>query len=119
MKPRDVTICWMTPQLIFPLPWENKQLISLSGGREFFRLEQFIFEKHVIKMATRMNNTTIYRKTIDRERAIGYVNSEGIIYKLRSDEGTRVGRVSDEGRIFRDTRYDERDLGSFTEDGVI
>jgi hypothetical protein len=71
-------------------------------------------------MTTRIiSRTTIYRKSIDGERAIGYVDAAGIIYKLRWDEGIRVGRVTPDRRVFRDTRYDERELGLFTEDGVV
>lgn len=31
----------------------------------------------------------------------------------------RVGRVSPDQHIFRDTRYDERELGSFTDSGLV
>jgi hypothetical protein len=72
-------------------------------------------------MTTRIDsgNTSIFRKGSDGERAIGYIDQAGIIYKLRWDEGIRVGRVSSDRRIFRNTRYDERELGYYTEDGVI
>jgi hypothetical protein len=63
--------------------------------------------------------TTIYRTGDESERAIGYIDAAGIIYKIRWDEGIRVGRVSSDKRIFRDTRYDERELGSYTDDGLI
>ena len=64
-------------------------------------------------------HTTIYRKSSAGEHAVGYIDETGIIYKLRWDQGIRVGRVSANRRIFRDTRYDERELGSFTEDGLV
>jgi hypothetical protein len=72
-------------------------------------------------MTTRIDsgNTTIFRKGSENERAVGYIDDAGIIYKLRWDEGIRVGRVSSDRRIFRDTRYDERELGYYTVDGVI
>ncbi|MCC6456473.1 MAG: hypothetical protein IT328_16070 [Caldilineaceae bacterium] len=63
--------------------------------------------------------TMIYRKATDGEHAIGFLDNAGIVYKLRWDEGMRVGRVTPDRRVFRDTRYDERELGSFTEDGLI
>jgi hypothetical protein len=63
--------------------------------------------------------TIIYRKAGEAERAIGYVDSDGVIFKLRWDEGIRVGRISLDRRVFRNTRYDERELGSFTAEGVI
>lgn len=63
--------------------------------------------------------THIYRKSGEQERLIGFVGDDAIIYKLRWDIATRIGRVSPEHRIFRDTRYDERELGSFSESGSI
>lgn len=63
--------------------------------------------------------TTIYRKSGDTERAIGFVDAEGIIYMLRWDEGIRVGRKTEDRRILRDTRYDERELGSYTAEGIV
>lgn len=63
--------------------------------------------------------TTIYRKLSSGEQAVGYIDPERVIYRLRWELGTRVGRVSADRRVFRDMRYDERELGSFTEDGRI
>jgi hypothetical protein len=61
----------------------------------------------------------IYRKSGNGEQQIGYIGEDGIIYKLRWDQATRVGRVTADRHILRDTRYDERELGSFTESGQI
>jgi YD repeat-containing protein len=66
-----------------------------------------------------LERTTIYRKGGNSERAIGYLDADGIIYKLRWDEGIRVGHVTPDRRILRDTRYDERELGSFSAEGTV
>jgi hypothetical protein len=65
------------------------------------------------------DRTTIYRKSGNSERAIGYLDAGGIIYKLRWDEGIRVGHVTPDRHILRDTRYDERELGSFSAEGTV
>ena len=79
--------------------------------------------------ANRDERTVIYRTSSDSERgenergdserAIGYVDAAGIIYRLRWNEGVRVGRITEDRRILRDTRYDERELGSYTDEGAI
>ena len=61
----------------------------------------------------------IYRKSDDTERAVGFIDAEGIIYKLRWDEGIRVGHNTEDRRVLRDTRYDERELGSYTAEGIV
>ena len=63
--------------------------------------------------------TRIFRKAGDTEGLIGYLDPTGVIYRLRWESGIRVGRVSNDRRIFRDMRYDERELGSFTEEGQV
>jgi hypothetical protein len=67
--------------------------------------------------------TTIYKRTGEgeemRERALGYVGADGIIYKLRWDEGHPIGRVDAQGTIYRRTAYDERELGTYTPDGRV
>lgn len=61
----------------------------------------------------------IYRKSSDAEHPVGFIDQAGLIYKLRWDEGVRVGRVTEDHRVLRDTRYDEREIGTFTGDGVV
>jgi hypothetical protein len=64
--------------------------------------------------------TTIYRFTNDdTETALGYVDSDMGIYRLRWGEDQLVGRVDSAGRIFRKTTYDERELGVCTPDGRV
>ena len=72
-------------------------------------------------MTTRIQpgDTLIYRTSETSERVVGFVDANGIIYKLRWDEGIRVGRIGQDRKVFRDTRYDERELGSFTENGRV
>ncbi len=65
------------------------------------------------------NRTRIWRLRGDYEDEIGYVASNGGIYRLRWNQGIAVGRVDDQGRVFRTTRHDERELGRFTPDGEI
>ena len=72
-------------------------------------------------MTTRISpgSTAIFRQGGDGESIVGFLDSAGFIYKLRWDEGVRVGRVSADQRIFRDTRYDERELGYVTKEGTV
>ena len=64
--------------------------------------------------------TTIRKLTADGgEIAIGYIGSDGVIYKLRWGEGQPVGRVDGDGHIFRRTAHDERELGYFTPQGRV
>lgn len=69
--------------------------------------------------ANKARRTLIYRKGMLSDQVIGYVDSNGSIYRLRWDEGIKVGRVSSDRRLFRNTRYDERELGYFTDAGTI
>ena len=67
------------------------------------------------------DRTTIYRFRSTGEYAVGYV-SGGEIFRLRWDEGVRIGRcLREEGswRVFRDTRFDEKELGSITTAGEV
>lgn len=64
--------------------------------------------------------TTIRKRTADGgEITLGYLGGDQVLYKLRWDEGRPVGRVDAGGRIFRRTAHDERELGYYTEDGVV
>ncbi len=65
--------------------------------------------------------TTIFRFRSSGEDAVGYV-SGGEIYRLRWGKGLTIGRCQrEEGgwHIFRSTRFDEKELGGITADGVI
>ncbi len=65
--------------------------------------------------------TTIYRFRATGEDAVGYVLSKGI-YRLRWQEGTAIGRCEFDdvgGRIFRTTRFGEKELGGITLKGII
>ena len=62
--------------------------------------------------------TEIYKKTKYGEDHIGFV-ADGVIYRLKWDEGLPVGRVDEDGRIFRKTQHDERELGRVNADGSI
>jgi hypothetical protein len=64
------------------------------------------------------NITRIFRKHGDSEVEVGFVVTDGGIYKVRWGEGVRVGRI-EENRVFRSTRFDERELGTFSLDGTI
>ena len=61
----------------------------------------------------------IYRKSGESERAVGFIDPEGVIYKLRWDEGIRVGHKTEDRRVLRDTRYNERELGTYTAEGIV
>ena len=65
--------------------------------------------------------TTIYRTRSSGEDAVGYVCGEEI-YRLRWGTGVGIGRYerdSDGWRILRKTRFDEKELGRITIEGVI
>jgi hypothetical protein len=63
--------------------------------------------------------TLIFRGSGEKEVAIGYLDSEGVIYKLRWDQGIPVGRVSEDHHLFRNTRFDEREVGKFSPTGKV
>ncbi len=65
--------------------------------------------------------TIIYRTRSSGEDAVGYVCGEEI-FRLRWGTGVGIGRYerdSDGWRIFRKTRFDEKELGRITIEGVI
>jgi hypothetical protein len=64
------------------------------------------------------NTTHIYRKSGEAETEVGFVAADGTIYRLRWGEGVRVGRVNSNS-VFRTTRFDERELGSFSPAGTV
>jgi hypothetical protein len=63
--------------------------------------------------------TTLYLGADDKATVVGYLDDEGIIYRHRWGRGLPIGRVTRDRRVFRNTRYDERELGSFTAAGQI
>jgi hypothetical protein len=63
-------------------------------------------------------HTRIYRKGSDGEIEVGFVAADGAIYKLRWGDGVRVGSIQ-KNNVFRTTRFDERELGSFSASGTI
>jgi hypothetical protein len=70
--------------------------------------------------ASAEGRTTIRKLTAGgSEIDIGYIGSDGVIYKLRWGEGQPVGRVDGDGRVFRRTTHDERELGYFTPQGRV
>ena len=73
------------------------------------------------KQAADLKRTTIYRNRSSGDDAVGYVSGEEI-FRLHWGEGVSVGRCErdDSGwRIFRATRFDEKELGRITVEGVI
>jgi len=65
--------------------------------------------------------TTIFRYRSSGEDEVGYVFAEEI-FRLRWGTGVGVGRCerdSDGWRVYRTTRFDEKELGRVTDDGVI
>lgn len=73
------------------------------------------------QQASAEGRTTIYRTRSSGEDAVGYVCGEEI-FRLRWGTGVSIGRGQrdDAGwRIFRMTRFDEKELGRITAEGVI
>lgn len=66
-----------------------------------------------------IERTLIYRNTGNSEIALGYVDTAGVIFRLRWDQSLAVGRVTGDRKVLRYTRYDERELGLFTERGSV
>jgi len=66
-------------------------------------------------------HTNIYRLRSRGEEAVGYL-SRGGLYRLRWDKGVRIGRYEKDGagwRVFRETRFGEKESGSITANGEI
>ena len=67
------------------------------------------------------DRTIIYRFRSNGEDAVGYIDA-GEIFRQRWETGIRIGRCErGEGgwRVFRDTRFDEKELGAITTDGAV
>lgn len=65
--------------------------------------------------------TAIYRSRSSGEDIVGYICGEEI-FRSRWGEGIRIGRCErdDAGwRVFRTTRFDEKELGRISPEGVI
>lgn len=65
--------------------------------------------------------TTIFRYRSSGEDEVGYVCGEEI-FRVRWGTGVSVGRYErerDGWRVYRKTRFDEKELGRVTTDGVI
>jgi hypothetical protein len=72
--------------------------------------------------STDNNRTYIYKFTNHGEDRLGYIDADQQIYKLRWETGVAIGRFQQaEGltRIFRNTRHDEKELGTVDEQGTI
>lgn len=66
--------------------------------------------------------TEIYKLTRFGEDRVGYIGSDDRIYKVRWESGVPIGRIQPEEngvRIFRDTQYDEKELGIAHNDGTV
>ena len=71
--------------------------------------------------ASEEERTTIYRFRSSGEDAVGYICGEEI-FRTRWGQGIRIGRCEgDEAgwRIFRATKFDEKELGRVSTEGVI
>ena len=64
--------------------------------------------------------TLIRKRTADGiDITVGYLNADGVIYKLRAGEGRPAGRIDAQDRVFRRTAHDERELGYFEPNGRV
>lgn len=67
--------------------------------------------------------TDIYRRRANGDDdPVGFVDGAGIIHRLRWGEGIPIGRVEERAglyRIWRKTRYDEKEVGTATPDGLV
>lgn len=73
-------------------------------------------------MTTTTERTEIYRKRSSGEEKIGFIDGDGVIQRLRWDAGHPIGRVENRDNliyILRTTRYDEKEVGTVTADGLI
>jgi hypothetical protein len=73
--------------------------------------------------------TTIYKRTGDSERVLGYTENDtspdglplsaGLIFRRHWDAGIEIGRYDETGHVFRRTTYDEKLVGHVTGGGAI
>ncbi|MBI3959984.1 MAG: hypothetical protein HY328_14320 [Chloroflexi bacterium] len=71
---------------------------------------------------TTTDRTDIYRQRSSGEEKIGFIDATGVIQRLRWEQGFPIGRVEEKDglyRIWRKTRYDEKEVGTATADGLI
>ena len=74
-----------------------------------------------LKHESACERTTIYRFRSSGEYIVGYVVG-GEVFRVRWEAGIRIGRCEQDGgawRVFRDTRFDEKEVGGITTDGVV
>ncbi|MBX3052204.1 MAG: hypothetical protein KF753_12050 [Caldilineaceae bacterium] len=73
-------------------------------------------------MTTDTERTEIYRRRNSGDEKVGFIDSAGVIQRLRWDEGIPIGRVELRNGlhyIWRKTRHDEKEVGTATADGAI
>lgn len=71
---------------------------------------------------TETTQTDIYRRRAGGDDRVGFVDASGAILRLRWGEGVPIGRVEERDglfRIWRKTRYDEKEVGTATQDGLV
>jgi hypothetical protein len=62
-----------------------------------------------------VERTNIYKLTARGEDHVGFVGSDGVIYKVRWESGVPDSEI----RLFRKTRHDEKGVGSVDSHGTI
>jgi hypothetical protein len=69
-----------------------------------------------------VERTNIYKLTAHGEDHVGFVGSDGVIYKVRWESAIPIGRIEtreEEIHLFRKTRHDEKGVGSVDNHGAI
>lgn len=64
-------------------------------------------------------HTTISRRRESGDELVGFLTQDGRIYRLRWNEGIVLGRVDTQQRVFRHMQHDDREVGAFTESGLV
>jgi len=65
-----------------------------------------------------VERTRIYQTDEHGEQLLGYLSTDGTLYRPGPDGALIVGRIATP-QVFRKTAYDERELGYFTTSGRI
>ncbi|MBV7335864.1 hypothetical protein KFU94_48010 [Chloroflexi bacterium TSY] len=67
------------------------------------------------------SKTIIYKSTPYGQDQVGYIDADLRIYRARSgtQDGSLIGRVDENHRIYQQTQHDERELGLFSDTGVV
>lgn len=63
--------------------------------------------------------TLISRRRESGDEPVGFLTQDGQLYRLRWNEGIAIGRVDTNDRVFRYTKHDERELGTYTSAGRV